>query len=128
MKFPFLYITEYGSGCDVSTDGDTYSYGMLLLEMFTGRRPTESFIDGVVNLVSFVKMAYPNNLVAVLDVTATYSTNTDTQAILDILVYPIFRIALACCNDSPRQRMKMHDVVEELNAIKMACAVQMSYS
>jgi len=119
---------EYGSGCDVSTDGDTYSYGILLLEMFTGRRPTESFNDGVANLVSFVKMAYPNNLLEILDVTATYSRNTDTQAILDTLVYPIFRVALACCNDSPRQRMKMHNVVEGLNAIKMACGVQMPYS
>ncbi|CAD6253239.1 unnamed protein product [Miscanthus lutarioriparius] len=119
---------EYGSGCDVSTDGDTYSYGVLLLEMFTGRRPTDSFNDGVPNLVSFVKMAYPINLLEILDVTASYSRNTDTQAILDILVYPIFRVALACCNDSPRQRMKMHDIVEELNAIKMACAVQMPYS
>jgi serine/threonine protein kinase len=124
-----VYIyAEYGSGCDVSTDGDTYSYGILLLEMFTGRRPTDRFNDSVANLVSFVKMAYPNNLLEILDVTATYSRNTDTQAFLDILVYPIFRVALACCNDSPRQRMKMHDVVEELNAIKMGCAVQMPYS
>jgi serine/threonine protein kinase len=48
-------------------DGDTYSYGMVLLEMFTGRRPTGSFIDGVANLISFVKMAYSDHLLEILD-------------------------------------------------------------
>ncbi|KAF0899813.1 hypothetical protein E2562_024847 [Oryza meyeriana var. granulata] len=38
-------FTEYGSGSPVSMEGDIYSYGVLLLEMFTGRRPTENFIN-----------------------------------------------------------------------------------
>ncbi|CAO2176392.1 unnamed protein product [Urochloa humidicola] len=110
---------EYGSGSEVSMDGDVYSYGVLLLEMFTGRRPTDIFIDGVANLVNYVKESYPNNLLEILDAnTASYSTDTSAQDIIDTLIYPIFRLALACCNDSPRQRVKMHSVVEELNAMK----------
>ncbi|XP_012700582.2 probable LRR receptor-like serine/threonine-protein kinase At3g47570 [Setaria italica] len=113
---------EYGSGYGVSTDGDIYSYGVLLLEMLTGKRPTDSFDHGT-SLVSYVKMAYPNKLLEILDVSATYSGNT--QDVIDLVIHPMFGIALACCQDSPRQRIKMDYVVEELKAIKKACAALM---
>nr|TKW21811.1 hypothetical protein SEVIR_4G145700v2 [Setaria viridis] len=113
---------EYGSGYGVSTDGDIYSYGVLLLEMLTGKRPTDSFDHGT-SLVSYVKMAYPNKLLEILDVSATYSGNT--QDVIDLVIHPMFGIALACCQDSPRLRIKMDYVVEELKAIKKACAALM---
>jgi serine/threonine protein kinase len=116
-------LSEYGSGSEVSTDGDVYSYGVLLLEIFTGRRPTDSFTDGATSLISYVKMAYPNNLLEILDVSATYSGNT--QHIIDTFLYPMFKLGLACCEDSPRHRMKMNDVVKELNTIKQACSARM---
>ncbi|KAM3299419.1 hypothetical protein ACQJBY_040753 [Aegilops geniculata] len=114
---------EYGSGSEASTAGDVYSFGVLLLEMFTGRRPTDSFRDGATSLVNYVKMAYPDTLLEVLDASATYSGNP--QHIIDIFLYPMFKLGLACCDDSPRHRMKMNDVVKELNAIKKACTAHM---
>lgn len=41
-------MTEYEVHYKVTTQGDVYSYGVFLLEMFMGRRPTdEMFKDGI---------------------------------------------------------------------------------
>ncbi|KAF7046651.1 hypothetical protein CFC21_055669 [Triticum aestivum] len=45
-----------------SMDGHVYSYGVLLLEIFTGRRRTDNFMDGVTSLVEYVRIAYPDKL------------------------------------------------------------------
>jgi serine/threonine protein kinase len=35
-----LNNAEYGIGNKISKGGDVYSYGIIILEMLTGRRPT----------------------------------------------------------------------------------------
>ena len=47
-------ITEYGTVNEVSTNGNIYSYGILLLEMFTGKRPTDNMFKDSLNLRDFV--------------------------------------------------------------------------
>ena len=57
----------YGMGGEASTEGDAYSYGVLVLEMFTGRMLTyDMFKDGL-NLHNFVKMTLPKRLALVVD-------------------------------------------------------------
>ncbi|MCI34466.1 kinase-like protein, partial [Trifolium medium] len=54
-------------GSEVSTCGDMYSFGILMLEMLTGKRPTdEAFEDGQ-NLHNFVATSFPDNLIKILD-------------------------------------------------------------
>ena len=53
-------MTEYGLGSEVSTKGDVYSYGILLLEMITGKRPTDSMFDEGLNLHNYANVAWPN--------------------------------------------------------------------
>jgi hypothetical protein len=96
---------------------------VLLLEILTGRRPTDSFTDGVTSLVSYVKMAYPDNLLEILDVSATYSGNT--QHIIDIFLCPMFKLGITCYEDSPWHRVKMNNVLKELKVIKKFCSARM---
>ncbi|XP_039173818.1 probable LRR receptor-like serine/threonine-protein kinase At3g47570 [Eucalyptus grandis] len=52
---------EYGMGHEVSILGDIYDYGILLLEMFTGKRPTKEAFAHYLNLHNFVLMALPRS-------------------------------------------------------------------
>lgn len=54
-------------GNEVSTNGDVYSYGILLPEMFTGKRPTDDIFKDGFSLHGFVKAALPERLVDVVD-------------------------------------------------------------
>ena len=50
-----------------SKKGDVYSYGILVLEMFTGKRPTDEIFKDDFNLPNFVKMALPERFAEVVD-------------------------------------------------------------
>ena len=54
-------------GGEASTEGDVYSYGVLVLEMFTGRMPTNDMFKDGLNLRNFVKMALPKRFAHVVD-------------------------------------------------------------
>ena len=49
----FANIAEYAEGCVVSGLGDIYSLGILLLEMFTGRSPTDDMFKDSLDLHRF---------------------------------------------------------------------------
>ena len=54
-------------GGEASIEGDVYSYGILLLEMFIGKRPSDDMFKDGHNLHNFVEMALPEKLVQIVD-------------------------------------------------------------
>jgi hypothetical protein len=54
-------------GSEASTHGDVYSYRIFVLEMFTGKRPTNTMFKDGFNLHNFVTMALPEKLVQIVD-------------------------------------------------------------
>ena len=121
------YISEYGMGLEVSIEGDIYSFGILVLEMLTGKRPTDEMFKDGDNLHNYVKTSIPNNLVQVVDQTIPPNESKPAADNEDLaLMHPnlvkcllsLFRIGLACSMESPKERMSMADVTRELNLIK----------
>ncbi|KAK8277353.1 hypothetical protein V6Z11_D10G263000, partial [Gossypium hirsutum] len=122
---------EYGTGSELSTNGDVYSYGILLLEMLTGQRPTnERFKEGL-SLNNFVKTALPDQVVEIIDPvllqenvrggTAAYITLNENNLGNDIhlqCLNSIFEIGLTCSTESPSERMDMSNVITKLCSIR----------
>ncbi|KAK2633216.1 hypothetical protein EUGRSUZ_L00318, partial [Eucalyptus grandis] len=68
VKGSFGYVApEYGMGSATSTDGDTYSFGVLVLEMFTGKRPTDDMFKDGLDLHRFAKVALADRVEKVID-------------------------------------------------------------
>ncbi|CAL5355693.1 unnamed protein product [Camellia sinensis] len=58
---------EYGMGEEVSTQGDIYSFGVLLLKMFIGKRPADNmFIDNI-NIHIYAKRSLSNQVMVIVD-------------------------------------------------------------
>ncbi|KAL0388071.1 UNVERIFIED_CONTAM: putative LRR receptor-like serine/threonine-protein kinase [Sesamum radiatum] len=108
---------EYGTNCLVSTQGDVYSYGILLLEIFTNRRPTDDSYKEYVNLHSFVSTALSDGVVEIIDHLIRTEHDKNINKIKDCLV-SVLSIGVACSKELPRDRMLMTDVVRELHKIK----------
>ena len=62
-----MFIAEYGLGNNVSTYGDVYSYGILLLEMFIGKRPTDNIFQDNLNLHDFVKVVLLEQIINIIN-------------------------------------------------------------
>jgi serine/threonine protein kinase len=59
--------TEYGAANMISTQRDVYSYGILILEMVTGKSPTDSMFTQGLNLHKYAEMAIHCGVMDVVD-------------------------------------------------------------
>ena len=113
----------------VSIQGDMYSYGVLLLEMFTGKRPTDSLFQGGRTLESYVAVCYTDRIMEIVDPDLLHLDNgglsegdssrnvVDTEKLLEC-VASIFRVGLQCANESSRARMHITHAIRELAMVK----------
>ncbi|KAH0681534.1 hypothetical protein KY285_021923 [Solanum tuberosum] len=113
----FGYIApEYGLDGLVSIKCDVYSYGIMLLETFTRRKPTE--FEGDLSLKQWVSYSLPEAVMDVMDANLVTPMDNRLQKELDI-VASIMKVALDCCAESPTRRTNMKDVVGMLQKIKI---------
>ncbi|CAL4965292.1 unnamed protein product [Urochloa decumbens] len=121
---------EYGEGCAVSTLGDVYSLGILLLEMFTGRSPTDDMFKDSLDLHKFAEATLPDRALEIADPAIwlheeakenahTIASTTVRSRRKGCLVSAI-GLGVSCSKQQPRERTPMRDAAVEMRAIRDA--------
>ncbi|KAI4971706.1 hypothetical protein ZWY2020_002620 [Hordeum vulgare] len=124
---------EYGFGSKISTEGDVYSYGVIILEMLTGKRPTDEMFKDGLSLYNFVEKPFPEKIGEILDPRIIpYYADQDEEAgrVVDqenhhqmagmSCIIKLVKIGLMCAAETPKYRPSMQDVYIEITAIKEA--------
>ncbi|CAN6372474.1 unnamed protein product, partial [Urochloa humidicola] len=116
---------EYGAGNMVSTQGDIYSYGILVLETITGRRPTDGAFGQGLSLREYVDLALQNRIMDALDTSLSSDLQNEHRTVGDSAfkrkidcVVSLLRLGLSCTQELPSSRTSTGDIIKELLANK----------
>lgn len=125
----------------ISTLGDIYSYGILLLEMFTGKRPIDEMFNDGLSIHRFTAMALPENVMNIVDPSMFLERGNEdvddenrendieessiiedhhvniSSTIKDFLI-TVFQIGLSCSSTSSNERMPANVVVKEMITVR----------
>ncbi|KAG9456839.1 hypothetical protein H6P81_001347 [Aristolochia fimbriata] len=114
---------EYYQSFRCSTKGDVYSYGVVLLELLTGKQPTDSSDFGDNNLVGWVKQ---HAKLKISDVFDPELIKEDPNLEMELLQH--LKVACACLDDRPWRRPTMIQVMAMFKEIQVGCTTDSAVS
>ncbi|WVZ54104.1 hypothetical protein U9M48_004962 [Paspalum notatum var. saurae] len=108
---------ESATGGPVSSAGDVYSFGIVLLEIFLRRRPTDDMFNSGLNIIKFVEMNFPDMISRIIDPELLEEQHDSSQETslamkeksLECLL-SVLSIGLLCTKASPNERICMQEV------------------
>uniref|UniRef100_A0A0E0IUH6 Serine-threonine/tyrosine-protein kinase catalytic domain-containing protein n=1 Tax=Oryza nivara TaxID=4536 RepID=A0A0E0IUH6_ORYNI len=115
-----------GAGNTVSTQGDIYSYDILVLETVTGKRPSDKKFTQGLSLCESVRVGLHGKVMDIVDnklclgidqhdpeTTDDFSSKQKIDCLISLL-----RLGLSCSQEMPSSRLSTGEIIKELHAIK----------
>ncbi|XP_066393573.1 probable LRR receptor-like serine/threonine-protein kinase At3g47570 [Miscanthus floridulus] len=115
---------EYGEGLAVSTCGDVFSFGITLIEMFTGKNPTDDMFRDGISLHYYAKAALPDNIMEIADSNIwLHDGVNNSNDIAHITrtwecLSAVIKLGVICSKQLPTGRLSMNDAAAEMHAIR----------
>ena len=94
-----------------------YSFGVLVLEMFTGKRPTNELFGGSVTLHSYTKLALLGRVLDIAD-TSILNSSLSVGFPLGECLTVVLEVGLKCCEESPKNRLAKSEARKDLILIR----------
>ncbi|CAI9093630.1 OLC1v1029179C1 [Oldenlandia corymbosa var. corymbosa] len=111
---------EFGREGLVSKACDVFSYGILLMEVFTGRRPNDETFGENLSLKSWISDCMPHSIAGIID-PRLFEEQDESCRSNDLTlrcVSAIMELALNCVLESPKERISVSEILECLKKIK----------
>ncbi|XP_042034293.1 receptor kinase-like protein Xa21 [Salvia splendens] len=108
---------EFGMEGKVSINGDVYSFGILVLEMFTGKRPTDDMFDEERSLKQWVSEALEENTATQVMAPALLSMEDEHYSAKEKCMLSTFELAMKCLAVSADERINMIEAAAALHKI-----------
>ncbi|CAL9010991.1 unnamed protein product [Prunus brigantina] len=112
---------EYGFGSNASTKGDVYSFGILVLEMVTRKRPTDDMFVGGLSLHRWVKNHYHGRVEKLVDsslMRASRDQPPEVKKMWDVAIGELIELGILCTQESSSTRPTMLDAADDLDRLK----------
>ncbi|KAI4976574.1 hypothetical protein ZWY2020_050181 [Hordeum vulgare] len=106
---------EYGLGGHPSTEGDVYSFGVLLLELITGKRPTNVLFQEGLTLHDWVRR---HDVAAIVAQSWLAEAMFSATMQADDVVAQLIDVGVACTEHSPPLRPTMVEVCHEIALLR----------
>ncbi|CAM8924218.1 unnamed protein product [Rhodiola kirilowii] len=126
---------EYGTGATISAQGDIYSYGIILLELITGKRPTDDMFNNGMSLRSFCERAISSDQVDVeefvdqhlvnelQEAAQTHRNSEQVKLKYHTILVAFVEIGISCSTESSKDRMNIQSAVRCLERIREKCRI-----
>lgn len=109
-------------GKHASPEGDVYSFGVLLLEIIAGKRPTEVLFHAGSGIHGWIKSCYPDKLQPIVEAVimrrAPRAPIPYNEKIWGDVILEMMELGLICTQHNPATRPTMLDVAHEVSILK----------